>query len=134
LHAINELLAGRIDLIVSDMAAAEFVQSGQLHALAVTTAARQNALPGVPSLAEFLPGYDAMTWYGLGVPKQTPGAIIQQLNAATNAVLGDPAKSSRLTGLGFTLSNGSSEDFARLFVAETAKWSKIVSAANIKPE
>ena len=72
LHAINELLAGRIDLIVSDMAAAEFVHSGQLHALAVTTASRQNALPGVPSLAEFLPGYDAMTWYGLGVPSVPP--------------------------------------------------------------
>lgn len=134
LAAITELLAGRIDIAVSDMSATEYVKAGKLHGLAVTTATRQQALPDVPTLAEFLPGYEASTWYGLGVSKDTPSEIIGRLSSATNAALSDPGNKAHLTNLGFTVGMRSPAGFGQFIAAEGAKWSRVFQAANIKPQ
>jgi tripartite-type tricarboxylate transporter receptor subunit TctC len=110
----------------------EFVRSGKLRALAVTTETRSEALPDVPTLAETLPGYEASAWFGIGAPKNTPAEIVERLNREVNASLADPKLIGRLANLGGTTLPGSPADFGKLIAEETRKWGKVVVAANIR--
>lgn len=132
--ALTDLMAGRVDAVLSDMSALEFLSSGKLRALGVTTAARQRRVPDVPSIGETVPGYEASTWYGLGAPKNTPAEIVAQLSAATNAALAEPAHVEHLAGLGFTVNRRSQAEFAAYIAEQTDKWGKVIRSANIKPE
>jgi tripartite-type tricarboxylate transporter receptor subunit TctC len=100
----------------------------------VTTAARIAELPDLPTIAEFLPGFEASAWYGIGAPRDTPAEIIDTLNRGINAALADPKIKTRLEELGCTVIPGSPADLARLFADETEKWAKVVSFAGLKPE
>ena len=108
------------------------VRSGKLHALAVTTAMRAEALPDVPTVADSVPGYEASAWYGIGAPKNTPAEIIDKLNSAINVGLADPKMKSRFADLGATINRGSASDFGTLLVQETEKWAKVIKFAGIK--
>ena len=112
----------------------EFIKAGKLRPLAVTTLARSEVLPDLPTVADFVPGYEASAWYGIGAPKGTPVEIIDKLNAAINAMLADPQAKGRFTELGASLLPGSPADFAKLIAAETEKWGKVIKFAGIKPE
>ena len=133
--ALTDLLAGQIQLMFSPLPpSVEYVRSGRLRALAVTTAARSQALPDVPAVGDFLPGYEASAWYGIGAPKSTPSWIVDKLNAEINAGLADPKLKARLSELGSISFDGSPSDFGKHLAAETEKWGKVIRAANIKPE
>jgi len=134
LAALNDLMAGRLDVALADMSSLEFIKAGKLRALGVTTAARQRRIPDVPSIGETVPGYEASTWYGLGAPKNTPAEIVAQLNAATNAALAEPAHVEHLAGLGFTANTRSPAEFAAYIAEQTDKWAKVIRSANIKSE
>ena len=111
----------------------EYIRAGALRALAVTTATRSETLPGIPTMGEFLPGYEATTWYGVGVPRNTPAEIVEQLNKEVNAALADPKMKVRLADLGVALP-GSPAEFGKLIADETEKWAKVIKSAGIKPE
>jgi len=111
-----------------------YIRAGRLRALAVTTATRSDALPDIPTVGEFLPGYEASFWHGVGVPKNTPAEIVDKLNEAINAGLADPTIKARLADLGGTVLAGSPADFGKLIAEETEKWAKVIKFANIKPE
>jgi tripartite-type tricarboxylate transporter receptor subunit TctC len=128
-HAVTELLGGRVQLVFADMSAIEFIKAGKLLALAVTTATPQEVLPGVPTLGEFVPGYEASTWYGIGAPRNTPVEIIERLNQETNAGLTDPKVKARLANLGFRTDASSPADFGKLIAEETEKWAKVTKFA-----
>lgn len=115
------------------MSAMEYVKAGKLAALAVTTTTRQSTIPNVPAVAEFLPGYETTSWYGLAITKNTPVEIVKVLNGATNAVLSDPAHISRLAELSLTVTKSSPEEFGRFIADQTKKWGKVIKEANIKP-
>jgi tripartite-type tricarboxylate transporter receptor subunit TctC len=133
--ALTDLLAGQLQLMFSSLPpSVEYVRSGRLRALAVTTATRSQALPDVPVVADFLPGYEASAWYGIGAPKDTPSWIVERLNAEINAGLEDAKLKTRLTELGSIPFTGSPSDFGKHLASETEKWAKVVRAANIKPE
>ncbi len=132
-QAVEELLGGRLDVAISDMSAIEHVKAGKLHAIAVTSANRQRALPNAPSLAEFLPGYKASTWYGLGAVRGTPSEIIKVLCNAVNAVLKVPKHVTRLSELGLTITVRSPNDFETFIAGEAKKWGEVIKAANIRP-
>jgi tripartite-type tricarboxylate transporter receptor subunit TctC len=130
-----DLLSGQVQLTFVPLATTiGAVKAGKLRALAVTSAARSDALPGVPALAEFLPGFDVNVWQGIAAPKATPPDIVDRLNREINAVLADPAIKSRFTDLGGTVIGGSSADFGKLIADEIERWAKVVRAADIKPE
>jgi tripartite-type tricarboxylate transporter receptor subunit TctC len=112
----------------------EYVRTGKLRALAVTTATRSPMLPDIPALSESLPGYEASTWFGVGAPKATPAEIVDKLNKEINAGLVDPKIKARLTDLGGTVLAGSPGDFGQFIADETEKWAKVVRFAGIKPE
>ena len=112
----------------------EHIKTGRLRALAVTTAMRSDALPGIPTMGEFVPGYEASTWFGVGAPKATPADIVDKLNKEVNAALDDPKMKARLADLGGTVLLGSPADFGKHIAEETEKWAKVIRAANIKPE
>jgi tripartite-type tricarboxylate transporter receptor subunit TctC len=133
--ALTDLIAGRVQVTFNPLPASiEFIKTGTLRALAVTTTTRSEILPDVPSLSDFVPGYEASTWYGVGAPKNTPVEIIDKLNKEINAALVDPKISSRLVALGGMLLSGSPADFGKLIADETTKWAKVVKFAGIKPE
>ena len=111
-----------------------YIKSGRLRALAVTTAARVAELPDVPTISEFVPGYEASAWYGLGAPKGTPAGVVDRLNGETNAALADSTIKARLAEFGGTILAGSPTDFGSLIAAETEKWGKVVRFAGLKPE
>ena len=115
-------------------ASIEHIRAGKLRALAVTTATRSEALPDIPTVGEFVPGYEASAWFGVGAPKNTPAEIIDKLNKEINAGLADPKIKARLADLGGTVLAGSPADFGKLIADETEKWGKVIRAANIKPE
>jgi tripartite-type tricarboxylate transporter receptor subunit TctC len=115
-------------------ASIEYIRAGKLRALAVTAAPRWEALPDIPALGESLPGYEAILWSGVGVPKKTPTEIVEKLNREINAALADPKIKARLADLGGTVMVGSPADFGKFITDETEKWAKVVRAANIKPE
>jgi tripartite-type tricarboxylate transporter receptor subunit TctC len=112
----------------------EYIRTGRLRALAVTTATRSDELPDIPTVDEFLPGYEASLWYGIGAPRNTPIEVIDKLNNEINAGLADPKMKARLVELGGTAFVGSPADFGKLIADETEKWGKVIRAANIKPE
>jgi tripartite-type tricarboxylate transporter receptor subunit TctC len=112
----------------------EQIRAGKLRALAVTTAKRSDAFPEIPTVGEFLPGYEASSWHGFGVPKNTPAEIIGKLNKEINAALTDPKVKARFADLGATVLAGSPEEFGKLIANETEKWGKVIRAANIKAE
>ena len=133
--ALTDLMGGQVDLYFAFLTTAiGHVRDGKLRALAVTSAARSQALPEVPVLGDLLPGYEATVWLGLGAPKNTPADIIDKLNNEIAAALADARFKGRLSELGGTLLPGSPADFARLIAAETDKWAKVIRAANIKPD
>jgi tripartite-type tricarboxylate transporter receptor subunit TctC len=112
----------------------EHIRAGRLRALAVTTTTRSEALPDIPTLGEFVPGYDASGWFGIGAPKDTPVQIIDRLNREINACLADPRMKARLTDLGGIVLSGSPADFGKHIAEETEKWAKVIKFAGIKPE
>ena len=111
----------------------EYVRAGTLRALAVTTAKRSEALPDLPTVGEFVPGYEASAVWGVGAPRNTPAEIVDKLNKEINAGVTDPKIKARLE-LGGTVLPGSPTDFGKLIADETEKWGKVVKFANIKPE
>jgi tripartite-type tricarboxylate transporter receptor subunit TctC len=115
-------------------ASIEYIRTGKLRALAVTTATRSEALPDIPTVGEFVPGYEASNWYGVGIPKNTPAEIIDKLNKEINAALADPKMKARFADFGGTPLVGSPADFAKLIAEETEKWGKVIRAANLKAE
>ena len=133
--ALTDLIAGQVQVMFDNIpTSADHVRSGRLRGLAVTGAERSQVLPDLPTVAEFLPGYEASAWYGLGAPKNTPAAIVERINAAVNAILADPASQARFTELGASLLPGSPADFGKLLADETEKWGKVVKFAGAKPE
>jgi tripartite-type tricarboxylate transporter receptor subunit TctC len=133
--ALTDLLGGQVQLFFGVMASSvEYIKTGKLRALGVTTATRSEALPDVPAIGEFVPGYEASGWSGIGAPKNTPTEIVDKLNSAINAALADPKIKARLADLGGTVLTGSSAEFGKLIADETDKWAKVVKFAGIKPE
>jgi tripartite-type tricarboxylate transporter receptor subunit TctC len=133
--ALIDMISGQVDVIfVPTPASIEYVRAGKLRALAVTSATRLQMLPDLPCVAEFVPGYEATSWYGIGATRNTPVEIIHKLNAEINAALADPKITARLADMGGTVLPGPSEDFARVIAEDTEKWGKVIRAANIKPE
>jgi tripartite-type tricarboxylate transporter receptor subunit TctC len=133
--ALTDLLGGQLQLMFSPLPpSVDYVRSGRLRALAVTTATRSQALPDIPVIADVMPGYEASAWYGIGAPKGTPAEIVDKLNAEINAGLTDSKLSARLTELGSVPFVGSPADFGKFLAAETDKWGKVIRAANIRAE
>jgi tripartite-type tricarboxylate transporter receptor subunit TctC len=133
--ALSDLIGGQVHVIFSTvLSAIEYIRAGTLRALAVTTATRFELLPDIPIMSEFLPGFEASQWYGVGAPKNTPSDIIAKLNTEINAALADPKMKARLAELGGTVMSGTPADFGKLITDETEKWGKVIRAANIKPE
>jgi tripartite-type tricarboxylate transporter receptor subunit TctC len=133
--ALTDLLGGQVQVMFDNLTSSiEHIRAGKLRALAVTTTMRWEVLPDVPTVAEFLLGFEASGLYGLGAPKTTPAAIIERLNQEINAGLADTKLKSRLADLGGTMLPGSAKDFGKLIADETEKWGKVVKAAGIKPE
>jgi tripartite-type tricarboxylate transporter receptor subunit TctC len=132
---LNDLLGGQVQGAFDNLPASiEHIRAGKLRPLAVTTATRSEALPDLPTVAEFLPGYEAIPWSSVGVPKNTPLEIIGKLNQEINAALVDPRIKARLSDLGATPIIGSPADISKRVGDETEKWGKVVRAANIKPD
>ena len=132
---LTDLMAGQVQVTFGPLGASiEYIKTGRLRALAVTEATRSETLPDVPTVGEFVPGYEASLWQGIGAPKSTPPEIIDRLNKEINAALADPRIKARLADLGSTPFAQSPDDFARLIASDTEKWGKVIRAANIKPE
>ena len=110
------------------------IRAGKLRPLAVTSATRPDALPDVPTVGEFVPGYEASGWFGVGAPRNTPAEIIDKLNKEINAGLADPRLKTRFADLGASVFPGSPADFGKFIAEETEKWAKVIKFANIKPE
>jgi tripartite-type tricarboxylate transporter receptor subunit TctC len=133
--ALTDLLGGQVQVDFSTMPPAiEYIKAGKLRALAVTSPVRFEALPEVPAMAEYLPGYEASLLTGLGAPRNTPAEIVAVINKATNSALADAKIKAQLEVLGNTVLPGSPADFGGLIAEETDKWAKVVKFANIKPE
>jgi tripartite-type tricarboxylate transporter receptor subunit TctC len=133
--ALIDLLAGQVQMMLADMPSSlEHIKAGKLRALAVTTTARSENLPQVPTVSEFLPGFEAGNWFGIAAPKDTPPEIVDKLNKEINLALADPKIKARLASLGATPVLGSSADFGKFIAAETEKWSKVIRTAGIKAE
>ena len=133
--ALTDLIAGQVHVMFDNLpTSAEHVKSGRLRGLAVTGTARSHVLPDLPTVADFLPGYEASAWYGLGAPRNTPAAVIDRLNDAVNAILADPTSQGRFAELGASLLPGSPADFGKLLADETEKWGKVVKFSGAKPD
>ena len=132
--ALTDLLGGQVQVMFGVLPSSiGHIRAGRLRALAVTTASRLEALPDVPTIAEFVPGYEASSVYGLGAPKNTPVEIIDRLNQSINAALADPNVKARLADLGSTVLAGSPADFGKMITEETEKWAKVVRFSGTKP-
>jgi tripartite-type tricarboxylate transporter receptor subunit TctC len=130
---LTDLLSGQVQFVITSTASmTEYVRAGQLRALGVTTATRWEGLPDIPTVSDFLPGYEASQFFGLGAPKNTPAEIVDKLNKEINASLAHPQMKARLADLGGTVLPGSPTDFGKLLIDETEKWGKIIRSANIK--
>jgi tripartite-type tricarboxylate transporter receptor subunit TctC len=133
--ALTDLLGGQVQVMFpGTVASIEYIRAGRLRALAVTTATRSEALPGIPTMGEFVPGYEASQWFGIGAPKNAPADIVDKLNTEINAGLADPKIKARLADLGGEALALSPADFAKLIADDTEKWGKVIRAANIKAE
>jgi tripartite-type tricarboxylate transporter receptor subunit TctC len=134
-QVFTDLLGGQVQVYFAPISASiGTIKDGRLRALAVTTARRADALPDVPTIAEFVPGYESSAFYGIGAPKGTPADIVAKLNKEINAGLADPALKARLADLGSSPFPGSPDDFGKLVAGETEKWAKVIKSANIKPD
>src|SRR5215831_9745583 len=133
--ALTDLIAGQVQVMfATTISSIEYIKAGKLRVLAVTTATRWDELPDIPTVDEFVPGYEASYWAGIGAPKNTPTEVVDKLNKEINAGLADPKIKARLAELGSTTLAGSPADFAKLIAEETEKWGKVIRAANIKPQ
>jgi tripartite-type tricarboxylate transporter receptor subunit TctC len=133
--ALAALLGGQVEVLFpSPPSSIEYIKAGTLRGLAVTSTMRAAALPGLPTVGEFIPGYEMSAWYGVGAPKGTPVEVIDRINKEINAGLADPRLAARLAAEGGTAIGGTPADFGKLIAAETEKWAKVVRTANIKPE
>jgi tripartite-type tricarboxylate transporter receptor subunit TctC len=133
--ALADLLGGQVQVIFSAVPESiEFIRTGKLRPLALTSAMRLESLPDIPTVGEFVPGYEASSWNGVGTPKGTSSEIINRLNVEINAALADPKMKARIADLGGSVLPGSPADFGKLIADETEKWGKVVRAANIKAE
>jgi tripartite-type tricarboxylate transporter receptor subunit TctC len=132
---MTDLLSGQVQLYFGTTASSlEYVRTGKLRALGVTIERRLDALPEIPTVAEFVPGYEASNWYGVGAPKATPAEIIDKLNKEISAGLADPTMKARLADLGGTVLAGSPADFGKLIADETEKWAKVIKFTGIKAD
>jgi tripartite-type tricarboxylate transporter receptor subunit TctC len=132
--ALTDLLGGQVQVIFSSLPAAiEYIRANKLRALAVTTAMRFEGAPDIPTVGEFVPGYEASQWYGVGVPKNTPVAIVEKLNKEINAGLANPKLKAQLADLGGTVLPGPAADFGKLIAEETEKWAEVVKLSGAKP-
>ena len=132
--ALSDLLAGQVQVMFDAMPGSiEHIRAGRLRALAVTTVTRSEVLPDVPTVGEFVPGYETTQWYGVGAPRNTSGEIIDKLNKEINAALADPKMNARFADLGGTVLPGLPADFGKLIAEETDKWAKVIKFAGIKP-
>jgi tripartite-type tricarboxylate transporter receptor subunit TctC len=132
---LTDMLAGQVQVTFDNMPSSiEHVRGGRLRALAVTTAMRSEALPDVPIVADFVPGYEASAWFGLGAPKGTPPEIIELLNKEVNAAVADPNVRARLVDMGGMMINGTPAEFGRIIAEETEKWAKVVKFSGAKAE
>ena len=133
--ALPDLISGQVQVLFGVMPASlGYIRAGKLNALAVTSAKRQEVLPDVPALSEFLPGFEANGWYGVGAPKATPTEIVDRLNREINGALADPQMRRRLDELGCAVFAGSPAEFGKFIAADTEKWSKVVKFAGIKAD
>jgi tripartite-type tricarboxylate transporter receptor subunit TctC len=133
--AIADLLGGHVQVnfdVLSESIG--YIRAGRLRPLAVTTAVRSEALPDLPTVGDFVSGYETSQWFGVGVPRNTPAAIIEKLNKEINAGLADPRMKARFADLGATVFMGSPADFAKFIAGDIEKWAKVIKFANIKPE
>jgi tripartite-type tricarboxylate transporter receptor subunit TctC len=133
--ALTDLIGAQVQVVFALVPGAiEYIRAGTLRALAVTTATRSQALPDLPTVGEFVPGYEASAFQGIGAPRNTAAQIVDKLNMQVNAFLDDPKVKTRIAELGGTALKDSAAGFGRLLAEETAKWAKVVKFANIKPE
>jgi tripartite-type tricarboxylate transporter receptor subunit TctC len=133
--ALSDLLGGRVQVMFGPMSSSiEQIKAGKLRALAVTSSTRWDGLPDIPTVGEFIPGFEASLWLGLGAPKNTPAEIIDKLNKEINAGLADPTIKARFSALGGTVFAGSPADFGKLIAEETEKWAKVVKFSGAKPD
>jgi tripartite-type tricarboxylate transporter receptor subunit TctC len=133
--ALTDLFGGQVQVVFDVLSSSiEHIRTGRLRALAVTTASRSDRLPDVPSMGEFVPGYETSFWCGIGAPKNTPAEIVDRLTNEINAGLADPKMKERLTDLGATVIAGSRTDFVKLIAEETEKWAKVVKFSGAKAE
>jgi tripartite-type tricarboxylate transporter receptor subunit TctC len=133
--ALTDMIGGQVQVMFDNTASSiEHIRAGRLRALAATTATRSVTLPDIPTVGDSLPGYEASTWVGFGVPKNTPDEIIDKLNAEINAALADRKMRTRFTDLGGTVLAGSHADFEKFIAEEAAKWAKVIKFAGIKPD
>jgi tripartite-type tricarboxylate transporter receptor subunit TctC len=133
--ALTDLLGGQVQVYFAPISASiEHIRAGRVRALAVTTATRAAALPDVPALGEFVPGYEMTAWYGLAAPKRTPAGIIDRLNNEIHAGLDDPGMTTRLAALGSSAFPISPAEFGKFIAGETEKWAKVIKLARIEPD
>jgi tripartite-type tricarboxylate transporter receptor subunit TctC len=132
--ALTDLLGGQVQVyFATTPGTTDYIRTGKLRALAVTTATRARVLPEVPTVGDFVPGYEASQWYGMSAPKGTPAAIVVTLNKEINAALGDPKMKARFADLGGEPLPGSPADFGKLVADETEKWAKVVKFVGLTP-
>ncbi len=133
--AMTDLIGGQVHVYFGTISESiEYIRASKLRALAVTTATRSEVLPNIPTVGEFVPGYEASGWQGVGAPKNTPTDIIDKLNKEINAGIADPKLKARFADLGNTPLPGSPADFGKFIADETDKWAKVIKFANIKAE
>jgi tripartite-type tricarboxylate transporter receptor subunit TctC len=133
--ALTDMIGGQVQVMFDNLPTSiEHIRGGRLRVLAVTGTTRSNLLPDVPTVADFVPGYEASAWYGLGAPKNTPVEIVNKLNATVNAILADPTVKERFDSMGATLITGSAAEFGKYVAEETEKWAKVVKFSGAKPE
>jgi tripartite-type tricarboxylate transporter receptor subunit TctC len=133
--ALTDLMGGRVQVMFDNIPTSiEYIRAGKLRPLAVTSTMRSELLPDVPTVADFVPGYEASAWYGIGAPRNTPTEIINKLNSEINAILADPEFTARMGAVGATVLRGSPAEFGKFIADETVKWAKVVKFAGIKPD
>src|SRR5262249_45938629 len=133
--ALTDMLAGQVQVMFDNLPTSiEHIRAGKLRPLAITSTTRSELIPDVPTLSDFVPGYESSAWYGVGAPKGTPAEIVNRLNREINAILADPTAKTRVAEMGATLTPGSPADFGRLVADETEKWGKVVKFAGVKAD
>ena len=133
--ALTDMISGQVQVMFDNIPTSiEHIRAGKLRALAVTGSTRSELLPDIPTVADYIPGYEASAWYGLGAPRGTPPEIIEKLNTTINAILADPAVKKKFADMGATLITGSATDFGKYVADETEKWGKVIKFSGAKPD